>query len=181
MKTLPPKSIGCRKGEGPKQGSSSFHKSPGQRGSRSRARAIVRPRSTSHLRRFIFPSRFIPAVPSLTPHPRRFAQALRLSAAPQRPPNLATPVTLRVKILKDDVSEPCVPFTPATAPGGAPRSMFRGFFYVTLWKIRARVHLSFWCAKCVFVALTPFIIHSRGKKVRMFLRGFHKAEDPRII
>lgn len=51
----------------------------------------------------------MPMSPSLTSSPRQLVQALRLSAAPQRPPNPATLLTLRVKILEADIFETTVP------------------------------------------------------------------------
>lgn len=77
-------------------GSSLFHKSPGQRGSRSRTHVRARvPPSIYDVLSFL--SDLCPWVPLLTSSPRQLVQALRLSAAPQRPPNPATLLTLRVK------------------------------------------------------------------------------------
>lgn len=54
----------------------------------------------------------MPVSPSLTSSPRQLVQALRLSAASQRPPNPATLLTLRVRIMGGDIFKTNVPLAP---------------------------------------------------------------------
>lgn len=90
-------------------GSSLFHKSPGQRGSRSRTHV----RSIYDVLSFL--GDLCPRVPpslslSLsTSSPRQLVQPLRLPAASQRPPNPAT-LAPRVRISKGDIFPTNVPF-----------------------------------------------------------------------